>query len=135
MFSFIFFERFFYAYKSAYPIFIQMQSRYMYSSTSCFSFFFFFIFIFSFWPCLMACGILVPRPGIEPGPLAVKVWSPNHWTTREFLQVAFHLITWLSFYIMLFVCPCLYILIFNGCDMTYIYDIYVIIITINIYII
>ena len=22
---------------------------------------------------------------IEPGPLAVKVWSPNHWTTREFL--------------------------------------------------
>ena len=22
---------------------------------------------------------------IEPSPLAVKVWSPNHWTTREFL--------------------------------------------------
>ena len=21
-----------------------------------------------FWPCCMACGILVPRPGIEPGP-------------------------------------------------------------------
>ena len=24
----------------------------------------------------MACGILVPQPGIEPRPLAVKVWSP-----------------------------------------------------------
>ena len=31
----------------------------------------------------MACGILVPRPGIEPGPSAVKAWSPNHWTARE----------------------------------------------------
>ena len=29
-------------------------------------------------------GILVPRLGIEPGPLAVRVWSPNHLTTREF---------------------------------------------------
>ena len=37
-----------------------------------------------FWPCRMACGILVPRPGIEPGPLAVRVWSPNHWTARGF---------------------------------------------------
>ena len=34
--------------------------------------------------CHLACGILVPRPGIEPGPSAVKTWSPNHWTTREF---------------------------------------------------
>ena len=32
----------------------------------------------------MACGILVPHPGIEPGPLAVKAPSPNNWTTREF---------------------------------------------------
>ena len=32
----------------------------------------------------MACGILVPRPGIEPGPMAVKALSPNHWTVREF---------------------------------------------------
>ena len=22
-------------------------------------------------------------PGVEPGPLAVKVQSPNHWTARE----------------------------------------------------
>ena len=32
----------------------------------------------------MACGILVPWPGIEPGATAVKAPSPNHWTTREF---------------------------------------------------
>ena len=31
----------------------------------------------------MACGILVPQPGIESMPLAVKS-SPNHWTAREF---------------------------------------------------
>ena len=28
-------------------------------------------------------GILVPWPGIEPGPLAVKTQSPNHWTTSS----------------------------------------------------
>ena len=26
------------------------------------------------------CEILVPQPGIQPRPLAVKVWSPSHWT-------------------------------------------------------
>ena len=36
------------------------------------------------WPQHAACGILLPRPGIEPQPSAVKAWSPNHWTTREF---------------------------------------------------
>ena len=30
------------------------------------------------------CGSLVPWSGIETGPSAVIVWSPNHWTTREF---------------------------------------------------
>ena len=35
-----------------------------------------------------ACGILVPQPGIEPGPLAVKMPSPNHQTARE-LPVCF----------------------------------------------
>ena len=29
-------------------------------------------------------GLLVPRPGIEATPPAVKAWSPNPWTTREF---------------------------------------------------
>ena len=36
-----------------------------------------------FGPCHVAYGILVPRPGIEPRPLAVKALSPNHWTARE----------------------------------------------------
>ena len=31
-----------------------------------------------FWPYLEACGILVPQPEIELGPLAVKAQSPNH---------------------------------------------------------
>ncbi|XP_066866622.1 zinc finger protein 69 homolog isoform X2 [Kogia breviceps] len=31
-----------------------------------------------------AGGILVPQPGIEPGLLAVRQRSPNHWTAREF---------------------------------------------------
>ena len=36
-----------------------------------------------FWPCSMACEILVPQPGIEPLPPALEGWSLNHWTTRE----------------------------------------------------
>ena len=39
----------------------------------------------SFWLCHAACVILVPQPGIEPRPLAVKVWSPDHRTAKEFL--------------------------------------------------
>ena len=31
----------------------------------------------------MACGILVPRPGIDPAHSAVEAWSLNHWTARE----------------------------------------------------
>ena len=31
----------------------------------------------------MACGILVPRPGMEPTPPALKAWGINHWLTRE----------------------------------------------------
>ena len=40
--------------------------------------------------CCMAYEILVPRPGIEPRLLAVRVLSPNHWTTREFPPLCFH---------------------------------------------
>ena len=36
-----------------------------------------------FWSRRAACGILVPRPGIEPKPPALEVWSLNHWTARE----------------------------------------------------
>ena len=32
----------------------------------------------------LACGILVPQPGTEPGPSAVEAWSPTHWSAREF---------------------------------------------------
>ena len=41
-------------------------------------------FSFFFWPRPAACGILVPQPGIEPRPSAVKARSPNRWTAREF---------------------------------------------------
>ena len=35
-------------------------------------------------PCHISCVILVAGLRIEPGPSAVKAWSPNHWTTRKF---------------------------------------------------
>ena len=37
----------------------------------------------SFWLRHRVCGILVPQPGTEPAPLALEVWSFNHWTARE----------------------------------------------------
>ena len=42
----------------------------------------FFFLTFDFVSPLVAT--LVPWPGVEPVPSAVKVWSPNYWTTREF---------------------------------------------------
>ena len=44
-----------------------------------------------FLPSCVTCGILVPWPGIEPGPSAVRVQSPNHWTAREFCRWGFSL--------------------------------------------
>ena len=32
----------------------------------------------------MASGIFVSQLGVEPRPWAMRAWSPNHWTTREF---------------------------------------------------
>ena len=32
----------------------------------------------SFWPHNVPCRIPVPRPGIEPIPTALEVWSLNH---------------------------------------------------------
>ena len=43
-----------------------------------------FSFFFFFWPHHMACGILVPRPGIELVTSAVRAQSPNHWIARKF---------------------------------------------------
>ena len=47
------------------------------------------VFFFFFRPGHAAPRTLVLQPGTEPGPLAVKVPSPNHWTARE-LQVFFN---------------------------------------------
>ena len=33
----------------------------------------------------VACGISVAQTEVEPRTSVGKVWSPNHWTTREFL--------------------------------------------------
>ena len=49
---------------------------------------------FIFWPCHTAGGILVPWPGIESGHSAVKAWSPNHWTAREFPEIEMNLACW-----------------------------------------
>ena len=38
---------------------------------------------FSFVSGHVACGILVPRPGPEPGPSAVRARSPEPWTTGK----------------------------------------------------
>ena len=35
------------------------------------------------WLHCAACGILVSWPVVKLVPLALKVWSLNHWTTRE----------------------------------------------------
>ena len=42
------------------------------------------------------CGILVPRPGIEPTPPAVEAWIFNHWTTSEVLLcILFEMWVWI----------------------------------------
>ena len=46
-----------------------------------------------FGPHCGACRISLSRPGIKPGASAVKVWSPNHWATREFpLSIIFNVL-------------------------------------------
>ena len=48
-----------------------------------------YLFIFTFWH--VACGILVPWPGIEPMPPALGAQNLNHWTTREVQHYFFFL--------------------------------------------
>ena len=31
----------------------------------------------------MACGILVPGPGMEPTPPALEAWGVNYWITSD----------------------------------------------------
>ena len=50
-----------------------------------------FLFFFFFWPCHVVCGILVPWPGIEPGPQQWKHWvlttgPPGNSPNRPFLK-------------------------------------------------
>ena len=40
---------------------------------------------FCFCLTVWLCRILVPGPGIEPGPSAVRVQGPKHWTSWEVL--------------------------------------------------
>ena len=39
--------------------------------------------LFIYWPHSMVCGILVPRPGMEPMPPAGEAQSLNYLTTRN----------------------------------------------------
>ena len=41
------------------------------------------VYFYASWPLQVVCGILVPRPGIKPLPLAMEVHILNSWTTRE----------------------------------------------------
>ena len=43
-----------------------------------------FFFLFFFWLHSSGCRIIVSRSGTEPTSPAVKAWSLNHWTAREF---------------------------------------------------
>ena len=48
------------------------------------------------WLCRAACGILVPRAGMEPAPPAVKAWSLNHRTTKEVPEL--YTLNWWTFW-------------------------------------
>ena len=43
---------------------------------------------FIYWPHHAACGILVPRPGVEPPPPALGAWSLNHWTLAVIFETS-----------------------------------------------
>ena len=53
-------------------------------------FIYLYLFLWLCWVLVAACKIFscgmwdpVPRPGTEPGPPALRLQSPSHWTTRE----------------------------------------------------
>ena len=48
-----------------------------------------YLFYLFFWSCRVACGILVPQPGIKPVPPALEAQSVNHWTTKGVLVICF----------------------------------------------
>ena len=44
------------------------------------------VFSCGMWTLSCCMWGLVPWPGVEPGPVALGVWSLSHWTTREVLK-------------------------------------------------
>ena len=62
------------------------------------------LFFFFFCPTMWLWRYLVPQPGIKPRPTAVKVLSPNHWTTKEFLNCPnfFNFIFLIEWFVILF---------------------------------
>ena len=54
------------------------QNLYLSFHLSCTSNFFFF-----FWPCHIACGTLLPSPGVKPVPPALEAWSLNPWRAKK----------------------------------------------------
>ena len=62
------------------------------------SFIYLFIILKIFWLYHVACGILVPRPGIKPTPPTVEAWSLNHWTAREVPMYVLYYVWECSFY-------------------------------------
>ena len=46
-------------------------------------FYFIFSILLFLWPCHIACGILVPQPGMETVPPVLEVWSLNCWGARK----------------------------------------------------
>ena len=41
------------------------------------------------WLRLVACGVLVPEPGVKPLPSALEAQNLNHWTTKGVLDPLF----------------------------------------------
>ena len=56
------------------------------------------LFYFIFLPHHVACGTLVPHPGIKPATPALEARSPNHWTTREVLRESLLILRFFSVY-------------------------------------
>ena len=70
-------------------ILLQASLKYPFKVTIFFflSHYFIMPYLFLFlWLHCMASGILVPGPGVEPGPSAVKAPIPNGWTARKSLM-------------------------------------------------
>ena len=56
----------------------------------------FFLFFFFFWLYCTACRTLVPWPGTELVPSAVKAWCSDHWTASEVPVPIFRCTTFLE---------------------------------------